>query len=98
MKKKIGRPQKYADLLNKLEDDGLYTPATIARLGLSDFLGDETDEKLVMQRIRIAMVRYSNLHEFPDEGDGFVKISGQAPVPGWFGWRWKGKNHNDDCP
>ncbi|MCP4406171.1 MAG: hypothetical protein GY807_00085 [Gammaproteobacteria bacterium] len=90
----VGRPRKYVPLMAALDDDELYSPAVIARIAqgqglLAPFLTEESNEDQVMQRIRIAMIRISNLHNFPDEGDGQVRIEGQAPVPGWFGWRWK---------
>ncbi len=92
MKKPIGRPMKYRKILLRLENDDLYTPAAIARFAVEVGLVKESrkePKKLVLQRIRIAMGRFSNNHDFPDEGDGMVIIRGQAPTPGWFGWRWK---------
>ena len=92
MKRPIGRPMKYRKLIERLEEDELYTPATIAMF--ADELGfirdgDEKSKRLDHQRIRIALGRFSNNHGFPDEGDGMVTIKGQSPTPGWFGWRWK---------
>ncbi len=94
MIKPVGRPRKYACIIDALDDDDLYSPAAIARIakekGLLDtFLEEEPNEALVFQRVRISLIRFSNLHDFPDEGDGQIIIKGQAPVPGWFGWRWK---------
>ncbi len=94
MARPVGRPRKYTGIIDALDDDELYSPAAIARIAkdqgmLAPFMKEETVEARVMQRIRIALVRLSNLHHFPDEGDGQIKIKGQAPVPGWFGWRWK---------
>ncbi len=92
MKRPIGRPMKYRKILQRLENDDLYTPAAIARFAVEAGLVKESrnePKKLVLQRIRIAMGRFSNNHDFPDEGDGMVTLRGQAPTPGWFGWRWK---------
>ncbi len=94
MRRPVGRPRKYATIIAALDDDELYSPAVIPRFAkgqglLAPFLTEGVSEARVIQRIRIAMVRLSNLHNFPDEGDGQVIIVGQAPVPAWFGWRWK---------
>lgn len=86
----IGRPRKYARILNQLETDKLYTPATIAKIAidLSQPL-TEAQQKRTYTRVRITLGRFSNTHDFPDEGDGMVTIKGQAPCPAWFGWRWR---------
>ncbi|MBO1322487.1 hypothetical protein [Acanthopleuribacter pedis] len=87
---------KYKHILLELDEDQIYTPATIAMFafehGMVEF-SDEEEARLIYQRIRIAMGRLSNNHRFPDEGDGFVTLQGQPPVPGWFGWRWMGAVH-----
>jgi len=92
MRKSIGRPMKYGRIIVKLDPNSLYTPATIAafaeQIGLLDH-SDPNQRRLAKQRIRIALGRFSNNHNFPDEGDGMVTIRGQAPTPGWFGWRWQ---------
>lgn len=83
---------KYRDLLEQLDNEVVYTPATIAAYAEEINYINEADEgmhRLMKQRIRITLGRYSNNHKFPDEGDGMVIIRGQAPTPGWFGWRWK---------
>ena len=87
-----GRPMKYGRILQTLNEDELYTPATIAMIALKSDLcqpANTKEAKRTYQRIRIALGRFSNNHHFPDEGDGIVTIKGQAPTPGWFGWRWK---------
>lgn len=92
MRRSIGRPMKYGVILEKLDPNALYTPATIAAFAEQVGLLDRSDQKqrrLAKQRIRIALGRFSNNHNFPDEGDGMVTIRGQAPTPGWFGWRWQ---------
>ncbi len=83
---------KYKGIIERLEEDDLYTPATIA--AFAEKIGfvkdqDQAQKRLAKQRIRIALGRFSNNHGFPDEGDGMVTIKGQSPTPGWFGWRWK---------
>lgn len=92
MRRPIGRPMKYKGIIERLEEDDLYTPATIA--AFAEKIGfvkdqDQAQKRLAKQRIRIALGRFSNNHGFPDEGDGMVTIKGQSPTPGWFGWRWK---------
>ncbi|CAM2068602.1 hypothetical protein SCOR_24745 [Sulfidibacter corallicola] len=87
---------KYNKIIEKLVEDELYTPATIAALGEALGMVDTSDpekRKRDRQRIRIALGRFSNNHNFPDEGDGIVTLKGQAPTPGWFGWRWKAALH-----
>ena len=83
---------KYNNLIEMLQEDDLYTPATITALAEARGMVTETDpdkRRLEKQRIRISLGRFSNNHEFPDEGDGMVRVKGQAPTPGWFGWRWR---------
>ena len=81
---------KYRKVIETLEEDDLYTPATIAAFAIEiGFLPLGPNLRLDKQRVRIAMGRFSNNHHFPDEGDGMVTLRGQAPTPGWFGWRWK---------
>ena len=89
--KPIGRPMKYRKVIESLNDDDLHTPATIARHAMEAGLIslDHPDPGLARLRIRIALGRFSNNRQFPDEGDGMVTVPGQSPTPGWFGWRWK---------
>jgi hypothetical protein len=83
----------YKSLIEKLDEDTLYSPSLIARFAEEHGLlpGGDTRAPLQIkkQRIRIALGRFSNNHDFPDEGDGMVTIRGQAPTPGWYGWRWQ---------
>jgi len=91
-KRPLGRPMKYNKLLVLLGDDELYTPASIALFAVTcGFVEEGRADKMRMekQRIRIALGRFSNNHAFPDEGDGMLRLPGQAPTPAWFGWRWK---------
>jgi len=92
MRNPIGRPMKYKVLLDQLDEDELYTPATIT--AMAERIGfvkatEPNQRRLEKQRIRISLGRFSNNHGFPDAGDGMVTLRGQAPTPGWFGWRWK---------
>lgn len=92
MKKSIGRPMKYKKIIETLDKNSLFTPATIANFAEEKGLLEGTnlrERRLEKQRIRIALGRFSNNHGFPDEGDGMVTLRGQAPTPAWFGWRWK---------
>jgi hypothetical protein len=69
----------------------LYSPASIARPAIEKGwveLG-EVSIKLGQQRFRIALARYAKNHRLPINGDGLVRVQGQAPTPGWFGWRWQ---------
>lgn len=87
----MGRPSKYAGLIKKLEEDEIYSPSTIADFAEQiGFIKTDDPEQhfLDRRRIRIAMGRFSNAHNFPDEGDGFITLRGQQPTPAWFGWRW----------
>ena len=93
MRRPIGRPMKYHDIILKLDPDDLYTPATIAYFAHEhEFIAPDLDEdalRLAKHRIRMSLGRFSNNHDFPDEGDGMVTLNGQAPTPAWFGWRWQ---------
>jgi hypothetical protein len=84
---------KYAPFLTVLEDEQIYTPATIARngerRGLIPAELDPQERRLRYTRVRIALGRFSSDHDFPAGGDGFLEIPGQPPQRGWFGWRWK---------
>ncbi len=90
----VGRPMKYDIIIRKLDDQVLYSPASIAGFAeqsgiLTQFITKTVDRQKAKRRIRLALGRLSNLHDFPDKGDGHVLLAGQAPIPGWFGWRWK---------
>ena len=83
---------KYKRIIEMLEEDTLYTPASIAYFAEDhDMLTSKTteDRKAERHRIRISMGRFSNNHQFPDSGDGMVTLEGQAPTPAWYGWRWQ---------
>ena len=91
---RIGRPRKYTHIIDALEEDEIYSPGAIVRFAeekglLDDYFEEESNKKLVRQRIRISCIRLSEMHQFPAGGDALVTIKGQAPTPGWYGWRWK---------
>ncbi len=89
----IGRPMKYRQFLTILEDEKVYTPATIVRLGEAKGLIDPelegAERKKVKMKIRHSLARFSSNHFFPMAGDGWVTLKGQPPLRGWFGKRWK---------
>jgi len=86
----IGRPRKYMPIINQLDPHTLYTPAMIAQIAIDQSQPlTEAQRKQTYTRVRITLGRYSNTHDFPDEGDGMVTLKGQAPCPAWFGWRWQ---------
>ena len=84
---------KYLDFISILDDNKVYTPASIVANGFSEGLvpnglsDDEVAKRRVM--IRHTLARFSSNHQFCPEGDGLVTITGQAPMRGWFGFRWK---------
>ena len=88
-----GRPMKYRAFLEALDDNQIYTPATIARLGeeLGLFEGIEPGTELSRAKLRVrhAMARRSANYRFPVYGDGQVILPGQGPLRGWSGERWK---------
>lgn len=97
-----GRPPKYGSIIHHLNDHKAYTPASIVNFaiesGLIDLCMEEkkVDLQILKRRIRITLGRFANNHNFPDEGDGLVTLKGQAPVPGWMGWRWKEAYPSDE--
>ena len=88
-------PHKYLPLVEDLKENTRYTAALITSLAeerglLAGYLKKgETDLQLVKQRVRISFNRLRGVRRFPMDGDGSVSIPGQAPTPGWYGWRWK---------
>jgi len=85
---------KYKHYLVILTDDVVYTPATIVDNGAAygyqlPPVADVEAYKLARLRIRHTLARFSKNHGFPIEGDGWIILKGQAPLRGWFGWRWK---------
>lgn len=92
-----GRPKKYLTIVRKLDDYELYSPAQIGRAAANLMCtGGKEERKRMVQRVRITMARFATKHHFPHEGDGIVTLQGQAPTPGWYGWRWKQTYGQDD--
>ena len=94
MPRPTGRPFKYMTILITLADQGIYSPGSIAnhaeQMGLLElFIEPDMDPDKIKKRIRTAMTRLRDRRQFPILGDGHVIITGQSPVPGWYGWRWK---------
>ncbi len=96
-----GRPMKYAHILLQLKDDKLYAASTIAQFAASN---DLLPEGSTANKVRIAMGRFKQNHQFPKKGDGTVSPKGRNPIQAWFGWRWKapiqekqtkGRGHKD---
>ena len=83
---KTGRPLKYKILIERLLDDRVYSAAMIAHLVRTV---DGHDKKHKATRVRKTLNMFTRNNGFPEEGDGGVKIQGQGPSRGWFGWRWK---------
>ncbi len=77
---------KYDDLLEQLHNDELYSSGRIVQLARARVYLTEVRALL---RMRIALNARANRACFDSAGDGLVKLAGQAPTPGWFGWRWK---------
>lgn len=89
-RKKVGRANKYGHVIAMLDDYTLYTPARIARAARDKgFLKHEVDPERAYNRLRAAMIRFANYHQFPKGGDAMLKIFHAAACPAWFGWRWK---------
>ena len=96
--RRVGRPfhPHYLKVISKLDYYTLYSAASIADFGkdhrfFSPQFETATPERLALERrrLRICLGRHSNNRRFPDEGDGWVTLRGQAPTPAWFGWRWQ---------
>lgn len=77
---------KYDDLLLILQDEEVYSAGLIVQLA-QDIGYAKTREALL--RIRLSLNNKCYRYEFPKTGDGWVRIAGQGPTPGWFGKRWK---------
>ena len=75
----------YGDILEALDDDHLYTAASIVMLARDHglFAGKEP-ARVEMQRVLILLRRQARSCGFPAEGDG--QVSG---MPAWLGRRWK---------
>ena len=86
--KGVGRPLKYHATLNKLKDDELYKPSTIADIPDWSHLSEEKRNRN-RKRMRLALSRLAKASDFPLFGDGVLSQPGQPPAPAWYGWRWR---------
>lgn len=71
-----------------LEDDMLYSPASIANLAeLRGFIAGDTS---VRKCLRHTLSRLSIQRGFPPKGDGTVQVFPKSGLfKAWYGWRWK---------
>ena len=94
MARPVGRPMKYRHYLTILDDDTLYSPASIVDWGVAHGLMEpnlsEDERKDIRRKIRHTLARFSKNHQFPDDGEGLVGMYGQAPIRAWTGRTWKG--------
>ena len=67
MGKQRGRPAKYQALLDRLDDDQVYTASMIANVPVIDYDDAALDRDQHQQWIRIAMNRLPQSKEFPVE-------------------------------
>lgn len=84
--KEIPPMAKYDDLLLLLEDNVIYSSGLIVQSAEKMGYATAWEARL---RIRISLNTRTKRQGFPTLGDGWVKLEGQGPTPGWFGWRWK---------
>jgi len=98
--RRIGRPMKYDCFLQLLEDEVVYTPASIVlegeKAGLFSpdnglFEKELTGAELRQAKFRVrhSLSRLQKNHFFPKIGDGVVMMKGQPLFQGWHGKRWK---------
>lgn len=88
----MAKPFKYRVFVDGLDPDTIYSPASIVRHGEDAGLLDDLPEdelKITRRRIRHTLARLSTNRGFPYQGDGWYRLPGQAPLRGWFGWRWQ---------
>ena len=79
------RQGPYGQILEVLDDDYLYTAASIVMLARDHgLLAGKEPAQIEMQRARILLGHQARSRDFPAEGDG--QVSG---TPAWLGRRWK---------
>ena len=94
MANKNGRPPKYNHIIKALDPETVYSPSMIASFAQQEQLEPfdkeltTTEKREQRVRVRMAMGRRSNRHDFPKGGDALAFVKGQAPVAGWCGKRW----------
>ena len=99
LKKRRGRPMRYAHLLIALDDEQVYSPALIAEYGFAQGLFDsEQMENAEETRllVRHTLARLAKNRRLPIEGDGLVRLKGQSVSIGWKGQTWKAVISPDD--
>ena len=80
----------YEHLLETLDDDHLYTAASIVMFARDHgLLTGKEPARIEMQRVRIILGRQARSRGFPADGDEL-----QSGIPAWLGWRWKGSLEN----
>jgi len=95
MKRRQGRPNKYALVLESLDPQKLYCPSLISDHAIAHcippFEKDMPVEDLLLlrQRIRITLGRLAHNAGFPESGDGIVSVKGQSGIRAYWGERWQ---------
>ena len=100
---RVGRPLKYTNYLDILDNETLYCPNTIASAGLEAGLMSQTppkDRPRLRSRIRHTLACLAKSRHFPEQGDGLVKPAPkqQTFCPAWRGSRWKSVLNEDPSP
>jgi len=102
---KRGRKGKYSYIIERLNDNTLYSPSKIAWFAWeSRLLPNAEIGALSRLRLRTTLGRMTvnKRRLFPIGGDGHILIRGQQPTPGWYGWRWKEaygvRQEGESCP
>lgn len=88
MIRKQGRPKKYVKFLESLDNQEVYSPASIVDHGISIGLFFKSS-RTARRRARHSFRQLALNHGFPREGDGWVIRKGQRPAIGYLGKRWK---------
>jgi len=93
----MGRSRKYTHVFDHLDAETIYSASCIAKLmeslDLAPFDRPMSDKERRVNRKRISttMAWWMRCQERPERGDGMIKIHGQRPMPGWYGWRWQSR-------
>ena len=85
-KRSIGASMKYGWLLNRIDEQQLYTAAAIAKLGFPP-----KREPKDYNRAKRALWKFAKYHQFHATPDGNL-----GPYPAWYGWRWKESARPED--
>lgn len=88
--KQTSKHENLKRILEELADPEVYSSVSIAFLARDRGLLDPSfSESRALHRLRITLNRLTDIHAFPVGGDCLIVDEGKAPIPGWFGWRWK---------